>query len=130
MEVQPLQRFLDAGADAGDAGVEPDDDFVVRRAPVARESFALRLAQRAAEARGQAPALRHFDWIGYRGPRGTFDTRSYYQALEPGLLPEGFFKGKIVLVGRSVRTAAELTRSQVKRHAALADAYHESKERP
>lgn len=112
MEVQPLQRFLDAGADAGDAGVEPDDDFVVRRAPVARESFALRLAQRAAEARGQAPALRHFDWIGYRGPRGTFDTRSYYQALEPGLLPEGFFKGKIVLVGRSVRTAAELTRSQ------------------
>ena len=112
MEVQPLQRFLDAGADAGDAGVEPDDDFVVRRAPVARESFALRLAQRAAEARGQTPALRHFDWIGYRGPRGTFDTRSYYQALEPGLLPEGFFKGKIVLVGRSVRTAAELTRSQ------------------
>ncbi|BEP94035.1 adenylate/guanylate cyclase domain-containing protein [Acidovorax sp. A79] len=112
MDVLPLQRFLDAGADAGDAGVEPDDDFVVRRAPVARESFALRLAQRAAEARGQMPVLRHFDWIGYRGPRGTFDTRSYYQALEPGLLPAGFFKGKIVLVGRSARTATELTRSQ------------------
>ena len=113
LDVLPLQRFLDAGADAGDAGVEPDDDFVVRRAPVARESFALRLAQRAAEARGQQrPALRHFDWIGYRGARGTFDTRSYYQALEPGLLPAGFFKNKIVLVGRSARTATELTRSQ------------------
>lgn len=115
-DVLPLQRFLDAGADAGDAGVEPDDDFVVRRTPVAHESFALRLAQRAAEAnvqlRGQAPVLRHFDWIGYRGPRGTFDTRSYYQALEPGLLPAGFFKGKIVLVGRSARTATELARSQ------------------
>ena len=112
LDVMPLERFLDAGADAGDAGVEPDDDFVVRRAPVARESFALRLAQRAAEAQGRTPVLRHFDWIGYRGPRGTFDTRSYYQALEPGLLPAGFFKNKIVLVGRSARTATELSRSQ------------------
>ena len=112
LDVMPLQRFLDAGADAGDAGVEPDDDFVVRRVPVAREGFALRLAQRAAEARGKLPVLHHFDWIGYRGPRGTFDTRSYYQALEPGLLPAGFFKNKIVLVGRSARTATELSRSQ------------------
>ncbi|WP_426305529.1 CHASE2 domain-containing protein [Acidovorax facilis] len=112
LDVMPLQRFLDAGADAGDAGVEPDDDFVVRRVPVAREGFALRLAQRAAEARGKLPVLRHFDWIGYRGPRGTFDTRSYYQALESGLLPAGFFKNKIVLVGRSARTATELSRSQ------------------
>ncbi len=112
LDVMPLQRFLDAGADAGDAGVEPNDDFVVRRVPVAREGFALRLAQRAAEARGKLPVLRHFDWIGYRGPRGTFDTRSYYQALEPGLLPAGFFKNKIVLVGRSARTATELSRSQ------------------
>ncbi|WP_306553075.1 adenylate/guanylate cyclase domain-containing protein [Acidovorax sp.] len=112
LDVMPLQRFLDAGADAGDAGVEPDDDFVVRRVPVAREGFALRLAQRAAEARGKLPVLRHFDWIGYRGPRGTFDTRSYYQALEPGLLPAGFFKNRIVLVGRSARTATELSRSQ------------------
>ena len=113
MDVLPLARLLDAGADAGDAGVQPDDDFVVRRAPAASEGFALRLAQRAAEARGVAPVqLQHFDWIGYRGPRGTFDTRSYYQALEPGLLPPGFFKGKTVLVGRSARTATELSRAQ------------------
>lgn len=112
MDILPLQRLLDAGAESGDAGVEPDDDFVVRRAPVAQGGFALRLAQRAAEARGVTPVLRHFDWIGYRGPRGTFDTRSYYQALEPGLLPPGFFKGKIVLVGRSARTATELSRTQ------------------
>ncbi|KQO26905.1 guanylate cyclase [Acidovorax sp. Leaf76] len=112
MDILPLQRLLDAGAESGDAGVEPDDDFVVRRAPVAPDGFALRLAQRAAEARGATPVLRHFDWIGYRGPRGTFDTRSYYQALEPGLLPPGFFKDKIVLVGRSARTATELSRAQ------------------
>ena len=108
MDVLPLQRLLDAGAEAGDAGVEPDDDFVVRRAPAAGEGFAQRVAQRAA--RGQA--LQPFDWIGYRGPRGTYDTRSYYQALTPGLLPPGFFQDKIVLVGRSARTATELARSQ------------------
>jgi len=108
MDVLPLQRLLDAGAEAGDAGVEPDDDFVVRRAPTASEGFAQRLAQRVAKGK----ALHSFDWIGYRGPRGTYDTRSYYQALEPGLLPPGFFKDKIVLVGRSARTAAELTHSQ------------------
>ena len=113
MDVLPLARFIDAGAEPGDAGVEPDDDFVVRRAPAAPEGFALRLARQAAALRGGPPApLHHFDWIGYRGPRGTFDTRSYYQALEPGLLPPGFFKDKIVLVGRSARTAAELTRAQ------------------
>lgn len=113
MDVLPLASLLDAGAEAGDAGVEPDEDFVVRRVPATSEGFALRLAQRAIHALGQQPApLRHFDWIGYRGPRGTFDTRSYYQALTPGLLPRGFFKGKIVLVGRSARTATELERSQ------------------
>ncbi len=115
-QVLPLQRFLDAGAQAGDAGVTPDDDFVVRRTPPSgQDTFAQRLAQRVAEARGQparAAGLPTAEWIGYRGPRGTFDTRSYYQALEPGLLPDGFFKNKIVLVGRSARTAAELTRSQ------------------
>ena len=137
-EVLPLQRFLDAGADAGDAGVQPDDDFVVRRAALSPEGFAVRLAQRAAQrqalsgadpqpgsglasvpgadvrstatADGELPFS--FDWIAYRGPRGTFDTRSYYQALTPGLLPPGFFRDKIVLVGRSARTAAELAHSQ------------------
>lgn len=116
-DVQPLQRLLDAGAQAGDAGVEPDDDFVVRRTPAAEaEGFALRLAQQVAAAQGaQAqpqPQLRAAEWIGYRGPRGTVDTRSYYQALEPGLLPVGFFRGKVVLVGRALRTAAELSRTQ------------------
>jgi adenylate cyclase len=111
-DVLPLPRLLNAGALAGDAGVEPDDDFVVRRAPVWSDGFARRLAESVAQARGAPLALHRFDWIGYRGPRNTFDTRSYHQALEPGLLPPGYFKDKIVLVGRSVRTATELARAQ------------------
>ncbi|MFC7459407.1 CHASE2 domain-containing protein [Hydrogenophaga defluvii] len=105
-EVTPLQRLLDAGAVAGQAGVSPDADFVVRRAPADPDSLSARLAA----AQG-APASAA-DWIRYNGPRGGIDTRSYYQTITPGLLPPGFFKNKLVLVGRSLRTATELTASQ------------------
>jgi adenylate cyclase len=104
-DVLPLPRLLAAGGQVGSALVVPDEDFVVRRAFGEADSLAMHLARRVAGAtRGVQPA----EWLAYRGPRGTFDTRSYYQALEPGLLPPGFFKGKIVLVGRSVLSASEL----------------------
>lgn len=105
-EVPPLQRLLRAGGQAGSALVEPDDDFVVRRAFGGTDSLAMQLAQRAAG--GQLVHPEPAQWLAYRGPRGTLDTRSYYQALEPGLLPAGFFRGKIVLIGRSARSASEL----------------------
>ena len=110
-EVRPLQRLLDAGAVAGDAIVEPDDDFVVRRFVDRPDAFALRLAQQLPPgriARSAAPP----ELLAYRGARGTFDTRSYYQAVMPGLLPAGFFKGKVVLIGRSALTATEFQRAQ------------------
>ena len=110
-EVLPLQTLRDAGAQHGDAGVEPDDDFVVRRMPPSAGRFA---ATRAAPGRPpSARALRRRRPPGgLPGPRGSFDTRSYYQALEPGLLPAGYFRGKVVLVGRSALTASELQHSQ------------------
>lgn len=47
-------------------------------------------------------------YISYVGPPGTFTTVSYYQALEPSLfLPEDFFKNKIVIVGRHLKTSPE-----------------------
>jgi adenylate cyclase len=41
-------------------------------------------------------------------PRRGIVTVSYYQAIEPGLLPPDMFRGKIVLVGRSLSAAAAL----------------------
>ena len=108
-EVLPLAALRDAGALHGNAGVQPDDDFVVRRMPQDKGSFSATLAGTAAR---QAMAALPAEFIAYRGPRGTFDTRSYYQALEPGLLPQGFFHGKVVLVGRSALTASDLQHSQ------------------
>ena len=37
--------------------------------------------------------------INYAGPSGTFSTISFYQVLGKDLLPPGFFRNKIVLVG-------------------------------
>lgn len=107
-DVLPLPAFVAAGARYGNAGVQPDDDFVVRRMPQSERSFSAALAR----AISPHAAFKTTDLIAYRGPRGSFDTRSYYQALEPGLLPEGFFRGKVVLIGRSAPTASELQYSQ------------------
>jgi adenylate cyclase len=109
-QVPPLPELIAAGAVAGDISVRPDDDYVVRRQSSGDDTLAAqmaRLAGRPPVSDGARP-----DLIQYLGPRGTIDTRSYYQALEPGLLPPGFFKDKLVLVGRSTRSAAELRASR------------------
>ena len=108
-EVRPHQALRDAGAQHGDSGVESDDDFVVRRMPHAAQSFSAVLAAPLGASATPSDTQR---LIAYRGPRGSFDTRSYYQALEPGLLPAGYFRGKVVLVGRSALTASELQHAQ------------------
>ena len=117
-DVLPLGMFLDSGAIAGQIQVTPDDDFVVRRHVRHDDSFSARLVAlmqepKAGTAGKAANAFNGGTYLlEYAGPRATFDTRSYYQALEPDLLPKGFFKGKVVLIGRSVRTAVELVGSQ------------------
>ena len=109
-EVLPLPSLLQAGAQHGNAGVQPDGDFVVRQQPQGADSLAAVVAVALGHAVPEEAA--NAGWVAYRGPRGTFDTRSYYQALEPGLLPPGFFRGKVVWVGRSSRTASELQHAQ------------------
>lgn len=104
-EVQPLAQLLAAGAVSGDVSVQPDADYVVRRRPPGAATMAARLAR---HGRPEGIGAPRGELIEYLGPRGTIDTRSYYQAVLPGLLPPGFFRGKIVLVGRTSRSAAEL----------------------
>lgn len=110
-DVLPLAPLLTAGALPGRVQVSPDDDYVVRHVAWEEGSFSQQLARLAGWDAGRAGQGAHVDLIEYVGPHATFDTRSYYQALDPTLLPAGFFKGKIVLIGRSVRTAVELTGS-------------------
>jgi adenylate cyclase len=104
--VLPIAPLLAAGAIPADTGLDPDEDYVVRRQPGNPQTFSAELARLTP---GNPPGpQRAADLIEYLGPRGTIDTRSYYQAVLPGLLPQGFFKDKIVLVGRTTRSAVEL----------------------
>jgi adenylate cyclase len=106
-EVAPMASLLNENAVAGQAQVQPDPDYVIRRHVFSEDSFAVRLARAAGWRGAPEPGL-----LRYIGPSASFATHSYYQALEPGLLPPGFFKDKIVLVGRALQTATDRSNSQ------------------
>ena len=110
--VEPLPALVEAGARTGEVGVDPDADFVVRMMPSFADSFdreIVRLARGkdAAEASNAVQTL-----VRYEGPHGSFPTVHYYQPLSPGMLPAGFFKDKIVLIGLDVHASPEVTRRQ------------------
>ncbi|WP_237050274.1 CHASE2 domain-containing protein [Microvirga ossetica] len=101
--VNPLDAFLDAGAVAGVASMHLDGDAYLRRMPPISDSFAAEVLRLKGEPQAVAPdgAL-----IQYFGPRRSYPTSSYYQALDPkNFLPPNYFKDKVVLVGLSLQAA-------------------------
>jgi adenylate cyclase len=101
--VNPLDAFLDAGAVAGLASMRLDGDAYLRRMPSMSDSFAAEVLRLKGEPQAVAPdgAL-----IQYFGPRRSYPTSSYYQALDPkNFLPPNYFKDKVVLVGLSLQAA-------------------------
>jgi adenylate cyclase len=110
--VEPMSEFGEAGAYTGEVGVNPDADFVVRMMPSFADSFDRVIARLASGNDSASVAPDAQSLIRYEGPHGSFPTVHYYQALVPGLLPPGFFKDKIVLVGLDVHASPEVTRKQ------------------
>ena len=109
--VEPLPELADAAAAVAAVGVERDPDGVIRRAAGAidgRPTVSLAAASRqpgfVPPPHPERPRLIHFLGATRRG----IITVSYYQAIEPGLLAADMFRGKIVLVGRSLSTAAAI----------------------
>jgi adenylate cyclase len=109
--VEPLPPLQRAAAAVAAVGVDRDPDGVIRRAvttiegrPTLAMAAASRQAGFVAPPDTSRPRLIHF--LG--APRRGIITVSYYQALEPGLLPADMFRGKVVLVGRSLSAAAAL----------------------
>lgn len=95
--VEPLEAFLNAGAEWGMVSLE--DDQILRRFPVGSDSFWRQVLKRF---NSQMPdiALTSPTLIRYINPRTGFPSASYYQALDPKrYLPPNFLKGQIVLVG-------------------------------
>jgi adenylate cyclase len=103
VRVMPLIELTDAGARPGLVSVLLEGDGLLRRIPPYPDSFARRLADTAGGTVETPPAgalLQVF------GPARTYETVSYYQALDPAaFLPEGTFRDRIVIVGLSMQSA-------------------------
>jgi adenylate cyclase len=107
IRVEPLPTLAQAGALVGVVTVNVDGDGVVRRLPAEPDDFAVRVLQAARPSvlgvTARNALMQTF------GPARTFETVSYYQALDPAaFLPEGKFRDRIVLVGLSTQSAASI----------------------
>ena len=104
----PIPDFASAAAAVAAVPIPLDPDGAMRRAVFSFDGRPA-LAAAAVERAGVKPppgadrALFRFNG----DPRLGIPTASYYQALEPkGSLPQGFFTGKHVFVGRALRAPA------------------------
>jgi adenylate cyclase len=117
--VKPLDQFLEAGAFFGVSYITLDRDNVVRRFYWGNpEAPSLEVA--AMKMLGISIAADYSKMIHFTDPVFPFPYVPYYKALDPGLyMPEGFFKGKTVLVGKYSRPStgsAENKRADHKLH--------------
>lgn len=103
IRVEPLPEFTAAGATPGVASIVLDRDGTLRRIPRYPDSFAATMLERGGTVYTPPTAgalLQAF------GPARTYETVSYYQALESGaFLPPGKFAGRTVIVGLSMQSA-------------------------
>ncbi|MBI3416622.1 MAG: adenylate/guanylate cyclase domain-containing protein [Verrucomicrobia bacterium] len=101
--VRPHAPFAEAAAGWGNVMLPVDADFGIRQHLIGGERVP-GLDWRAAQIIG-APVTRIAEnrfvkrWLNYYGPPDTFEHRSYYQAIDPDGVPEGFFRDKVVYVG-------------------------------
>ncbi|MEK1934091.1 MAG: CHASE2 domain-containing protein, partial [Pararhizobium sp.] len=106
VRTEPLAQFVERGAKTGIASVQLGGDGTLRQVPTYADGFAAQLAQTAGrrEKARSGPAL-----LQMFGPARAYPTASYYQALDPGqFLPDGFFQGRVVIVGLSLQNAPTL----------------------
>lgn len=98
--VTPLEEFLIAGASFGISSISVDADNVVRRFFWGtQEALSLELA--ALKMLGISREKDFKKMVHFRGPAYHIPYVPYFKALRPEFyLPEGFFKDKIVLVGK------------------------------
>lgn len=98
--VTPLEEFLNAGALFGVSLIPVDTDNVVRRFLWnATEIPSLEVA--ALEMLGISREKDTRKMVHFAGPAYTIPYVPYYKALDPEVyLPAGFFKNKVVLVGK------------------------------
>lgn len=108
-QVSPLTSLLNAGAKTGLAEISPDADGILRKLPQQPHSFWQTILNHPSSMPPQTAM------VNYLGPAYTFPYVHYYQALEPGLLPAGIFKDRLVLIGLNLKASAEVRGSAIDR---------------
>ncbi|GGD62022.1 adenylate/guanylate cyclase domain-containing protein [Rhizobium anhuiense] len=107
----PLPQLTEAGAVTGIASIDLSGDGTFRRIPGYEDGFAAMLMKAAGAANIALPSGRLIQSF---GPARSYPTVSYYQALDPeNLLPPGYFKDRVVLVGLSLQNAPEIEKGGV-----------------
>ncbi|MBB6223425.1 CHASE2 domain-containing protein [Rhizobium leguminosarum] len=108
----PLPQLTQAGAVTGIASIDLSGDGMFRRIPGYQDGFAAMLMKAASGAAdADLPAGRLIQSF---GPARSYPTVSYYQALDPeNLLPPGYFRDRVVLVGLSLQNAPEIDKRGV-----------------
>jgi adenylate cyclase len=102
LRTTPLPMFTSAGAVTGIASISLGGDGIFRDIPRYADGFAASLARIAGED-SVPPAGR---MIQSYGPSRSYETVSYYQALDPeNFLPKNIFRGRVVIVGLSLQNA-------------------------
>jgi adenylate cyclase len=105
--VRPFDLLWDNAAGVGSAEVRPGTDLVVREHTPEEEVPALSWAAAefvGAESIESGGNHRRGKWVNYYGPPNFIPGTSYYQALEPALVPDQFFSNKTVFVGARIMT--------------------------
>jgi adenylate cyclase len=98
--ITPIEEFLKAGASFGISSIPLDADNVVRRFFWGtNEVPSLELS--VLKVLGISKKIDYRSMVHFRGPSHHIPYVSYFKALKPDFfLPKGFFKDKIVLVGK------------------------------
>lgn len=108
----PYEPFLKAAAGWGMAQLQPDDDFTVRvhyhsdqRDSYPSLSWAtMKLTLKGTSAELNDPLRER--WVRYYGGPETIPSVSYRDVLAPGILPTGYFRDKIVVIGARPMTGS------------------------
>ena len=105
IETRPVAIFEDAGAKVGLAGVDMDNDMVVRYHPTYEKTLA------GVTANLNTPPGERTKIIKYAGPDHFFNFISYYQFFVEDGIPKDAIKDKIVFIGLDLKATPDIQKA-------------------
>jgi len=106
VETRPLELFEKAGAFVGLAGVEADNDMVVRHFPPFDNILSEIAVGKGTQEKNEKKIIR------YQGSAHSFKYISYFKFFMPDGVRKEEIEGKIVLIGLDVKASPDMTSSQ------------------